>query len=139
MQFYYGEQNILRAMDEAEFWKLQESEHADLVPLVTPGLEDEYVHRLHQFRIEFSDMQAQAVKYVASLTRSKGMVSRDLKIQMLNFIKECLIQSQSFVDFIGSLLTNSHAVYNNPASQEVIRHMIRESEYFIGIAQLILQ
>ena len=139
MQFYYGEQNILRALDEAEFWKLQESEHAELIPLVTPNLEPEYVTRLHQYRIAFSDMQAEAIKYIASITRSKGMVTRELKMQMMQFIKACIEQSQDFVELIDSLLTSSHAVRNNPSSQEVIRHMIRESKYFVGIAQLILQ
>jgi len=139
MQFYYGDQNILRALDEAEFWKMQESEHADLIPLVTPTLEPEYVTLLHQYRIAFSDTQAETISYIASITRSKGMVGRELKMQMLQFIKECIEQSQSFVEFIDSLLTNSHAVKGNPSSQEVIRHMIRESRYFVGIAQLILQ
>jgi len=139
MQFYYGEQNILRAFDEAEFWKLQESEHAELIPLVTPGLEPEYVAKLGQFRIDFSDMHAEAIGYIASITRSKGMVGRELKMQMLSFIKKCVEQSQSFVEFIDSLLISSHAVRNNPSSQEVIRHMIRESQYFVGIARLILQ
>jgi len=139
MQFYYGDQNILRALDETEFWKMQESEHADLVPLVTPSLESEYVAKCHQFRIEFSQAHAEAAKYIESVTRSKGMVGRELKVQMLQFISKCIGQSQSYVDFIGSLLTDSHAVRANPPSQEVIRHMIRESEYFIGIAQLILQ
>lgn len=139
MQFYYGEQNLLRALDEAEFWKLQETEHATLIPLVTPNLEQEYVQTLNQFHTEFSDMHAQTVKYIESITRSKGMVSRELKMQMFNLIKNCIEQSQNFIDFIGSLLHNSHAVSTNPSSQEVIRHMIRESQYFIGIAQLILQ
>ena len=139
MQFYYGEQNILRALDETEFWKLQESEHAELIPLVTPNLEPEYAARLHQFRIAFSDMHTEAISHIASITRSKGMVGRELKMQMLQFIKKCIEQSQEFVEFIDSLLTISHAVSSNPSSQEVIRHMIRESKYFIGIAQLILQ
>jgi len=139
MQFYYGDQNILRALDETEFWKMQESEHADLVPLVTPNLEAEYVAKLHQFRIEFSQMHAQSIKYIESVNRSKGMAGRELKMQMLQFINKCVGQSQSFVDFINSLLSSSQAVRTHPPSQEVIRHMIRESEYFIGIAQLILQ
>ena len=122
-----------------EFWKLQESEHAELIPLVTPNLEPKYVAKLRQFRIAFSDMQAEATKYITSITRSKGMVSRELKVQMIPFIKACMEQSQDFTQFIGSLLSGSHAVMNNPSSQEVIRHMIRESKYFIGIAQLILQ
>ena len=138
MQFYYGEQNIWRALDEAEFWKQQETEHAGLVPLVTPGLEPQYVQRLEQFGIELSAAHAEAVKYTASFTRSKGMVSRNIKIQMYDFIECCIDQSLGFTDLLMELLQSSHAVRANQSAQVVIRHMIRESQYFIGIAQLVV-
>ena len=138
MQFYYGEQNILRALDEAEFWKHQEVEHAGLIPAVTPNLEAQYVQRLEEFGIELKNMNAEAVKYIASITRSKGRVSREVKMQMLNLIKRCVEQSKNFVEFMNGMLKNSHAVKESQISQTVIHHMIRESQYFIGIDQLIL-
>ena len=138
VQYYYGAQNILRALDEAEFWKHQEAEHAGLIPIVTPELESQYVQRLAQFGIELSRMNAEAVKYIESVTRSKGSVSRGLKMQMLNFIKQCVAQSQSFTNYMGEMLHDSHAVRANASSQTVINHMIRESQYFIGIDQLII-
>ena len=138
MQFYYGRQNILRALDEAEFWKHQEKDHAGLIPAVTPDLEPKYVQRLEQFEVELGDMNAEAVKYIASITRSKGMVSRELRLQMLNLVKRCVEQSKSFTEFMTEMLDNSHAVRSNQTSQTVIHHMIRESKYFIGIDQLIL-
>jgi len=138
MQYYYGEQNILRALDEAQFWKLQETEHAGLVVLITPGLEPDYVQKLKQFGIEFSHMHAETTKYIMSITRSKGMVNRELKMQMLSLVKQCVEQSQSFAEFLTALLENSHAVQTSPQSQEVIRHIVREAQYFVGIDQLIL-
>ena len=138
MQYYYGEQNILRALDEAEFWKHQEAEHAGLIPVVTPDLEPQYVKKLEQLGIELSLMNAEAVKYIASITRSKQMVSHELKIQMLNLIQRCIEQSKIFTEFMAAMLQNSHAVRSSQPSQTVIRHMIRESQYFIGIDQLIL-
>jgi len=138
MRYYYGEQNILRALDEAEFWKHQEAEHAGLIPLVTPNLENQYVQKLEQFGIELGLMNAEAVKYIESVTRSNGLVSRELKMQMLNVIKSCIEQSKRFVEFMGEMLQHSHAVHSNQPSQTVINHMIRESNYFIGIDQLIL-
>jgi len=137
MQFYYGEQNILRALDEAEFWKHQESEHAGLIPVVTPNLESEYVKGLEEFGVELKNTNTEAVKYIASITRSKGMLSRELKIQMLNFIKRCIEQSKDFIEFMNNMQKNSQAVRSNQSSQMVIHHMIRESQYFIGIDQLI--
>ena len=139
MQFYYGAQNILRALDEAEFWKHQEAEHTDLIPIVTPNLEAQYVKALAQFGEEMNKLNAEATKYVESVTRAEGAVSPELKAQMLELILLCVEQSQKFVDFMEDLLNNSRAVRANPPSVAVIHHMIRESSYFIGIAQLILQ
>ena len=138
MQYYYGEKNVHRALDEAEFWKHQEKEHAGLIPAVTPGLEPQYVQKLEQFEIELGQANAEAVKYTTSSTRSKGAVPRELRAQMLDFIKQCVEQSQNFSAFMTELLQNSKAVHTNQASQTVIHHMIRESQYFIGINQLML-
>jgi len=138
MRYYYGEQNILRALDEAEFWKHQEAEHAGLIPLVTPNLEPQYVQRLEQFSVELSQMNAETVKYIQSVIRSKGMVSQELKIQMLNVIRQCVEQSKGFTELMTDMLQNSNAVRSSQPSQTVIRHMIRESQYFMGIAQLIM-
>jgi hypothetical protein len=138
MRFYYGEQNILRALDEAEFWKHQEAEHAGMVPVVTPGLEAQYVQRLEQFGSELSTMHAEVVKYTESATRSRGIVSRVMRAQMLELVKRCIDQSEAFTQLLEELLQNSHAVRSNNASQVVIHHQIRESKYFIGIDQLIL-
>ena len=60
MQYYYGEKNLLRALDEAEFWKHQEKEHAGLIPAVTQGLEPEYVQQLQQYEVELGSMNAEA-------------------------------------------------------------------------------
>ncbi|MCL2351232.1 MAG: DUF2935 domain-containing protein [Firmicutes bacterium] len=139
MQYYYGEQSIHRALDEAEFWKLQEAEHAGLIPVVTPNLEPQYVKGLERFGDELSHMHAEAVKYAESLTRSKGVADRELRARMLGLIKLCVEQSKGFAEFLGEMLQNSRAVYSSAPSKTVIRHMIRESEYFIGIDQLILQ
>ena len=138
MQYYYGEKNLHRALDEAEFWKHQEHEHAGLIPVVTPGLEPEYVQRLEQFGVDLGAMNAEAVKYITSITRSKGVVSRELRVQMADFVHQCVEQSQSFIALMTEMLQNSQAVKAQQASQTVIHHMIRESQYFVGIDQLIL-
>ena len=139
MQFYYGAQNILRALDEAEFWKHQEAEHADLIPIVTPNLEAQYAQALAKIGEEMKKLNEEAVKYIESVTRSEGNIDPELKAQMLDLIAVCVDASKKFVDFMEGLLNNSHAVRANPSSMAVIHHMIRESMYFIGIAQLILQ
>jgi len=138
MRYYYGEKNIFRALDEAEFWKHQEAEHADLIPAITPNLEEQYIQRLGQLSLELRQAQSEAVKFIASTTRSKGVVGQELKTQMLNFIKSCVEQSKSFIALMNELLQHSQAVRSNSTSQTVIHHMIRESQYYIGIDQLII-
>ena len=138
MQFYYGAQNILRALDECEFWKHQEAEHAGLIPVVVPGLEAAYTQALEQFGTELALMQSEAVRYIESVTRAKGAVGQGLKSQMIDLVRRCAEQSESFVKLMGEMLQNSRAVRANQAAVSVIRHMVRESQYFIGIVQLIL-
>jgi len=139
MQFYYGAQNILRALDEAEFWKHQEAEHTDLIPIVTPNLEPANVHTLQQFGAEMTKLNEEAMKYVESVNRAAGDIGPELKAQMLDLITICVDQSKKFIEFLEGLLNTSTAVQANPPSVAVIHHMIRESMYFVGIAQLILQ
>jgi hypothetical protein len=138
MQFYYGEKNILRALDEAEFWKLQETEHAGLIPQVTPNLEPEYAKALEQYGTELAIMHSEVVKDIASFTRSEGKITPEMKMQMLDLVKQCIDQSSSFVGLMVEMLRSSRAVQASQTSQTVINHMIRESQYFIGIDQLIL-
>ncbi|MCL2218163.1 MAG: DUF2935 domain-containing protein [Defluviitaleaceae bacterium] len=138
MQYYYGEKNILRALDEAEFWKHQEAEHTGLIPVVTPNLEPQYVQRLEAFGLEFNNMNAEAQKFITSITRSKGMIDHELKAQMLSFLNACVEQSKAFINLMTEMLQNSHAVRANATSQTVLNHMIRESQYFIGIEQLMV-
>jgi len=128
----------LRALEEAEFWKRQEAEHAGLIPEVTPDLEPQYVQRLERFGNELEWMNAEAAKFIESVTRSKGAVGGELKKQMLGLVKRCAEQSGDFIKFMAELLQNSRAVRADKAAQTVIRHMIRESQYFIGIGQLVL-
>ena len=137
MQFYYGEQNILRALDEAQFWKRQEAEHTTLIPVITPNLEAEYAGRLETLGNEINQLEEESVKFITSVVRSRGVVGRDLKVQMLNFIKRCVEQSKDFIALMTEMLENSRAVHANAVSQTVIKHMIRESQYFVGIEQLI--
>ena len=138
MQYYYQEQSVSRALDEAEFWKHQEIEHTSVIQLVTPNLEENYVEGLNLFEQMFSATHAELVKYIESVTRSGGRYSNTLNNEMLQVIKAAVRQSENFVEYLTEMLRESQAVQANSASQTVINHIIRESQYFIGIDQLIL-
>lgn len=138
MQFYYGEKNLLRALDEAEFWKHQEAEHTTVIQVATPNLEIIYVEKLKKFEKEFNITYGKLVRYIQSVIRSKGDIDRELKVQILDCIRYSICQSKHFIEFLEMMLGQSKAVQKNIIAQTVINHIVRESQYFIGIEQLIL-
>lgn len=138
MQFYYGKQNLLRALDEAEFWIHQQAEHTTVIQLVTPGLETEFAKRLKEFERDFNSTHSELIKYTESVVRSIGMFRNNLRVEMINLINQSILQSEQFNELLGKVLQKSEAVQKSTSSQIVINHIIRESQYFIGIDQLIL-
>ena len=138
MRFFYGDKNILRALEEAQFWKHQESEHTDVIMEVAPDLDDEYVTRLEEYKEIFNATEARIVQYMETAVNCHNIMSPEMTQDIVNIINLAIRQSQVFVDFLGVLLRDSEAVKNNPAAVVVINHIRRESEYFIGIVTAFL-
>lgn len=139
MQYYYGDKMLFRVLDEADFWKLQESEHTVVISQVVPGLEEVYVMQLQNWQLAFSQTHATAVKYIEAVIRSGKHISPQLQQEIEQFINCCINQSREFVNFLNSMSANSAAIRNNPVATTVIDHIRRESEYFIGIAIAAMQ
>lgn len=139
MQNYYGDKMFLRILDEAEFWKRQESEHTVVIRNIVPGLEEEYVKQLQNWELALSQTQATAERYMEAVIRSGSCISPQLHQQILGFINFCICQSQEFIQFLNLISSRSAAIRNNPVALVVIDHIRRESEYFIGIAMAVLQ
>lgn len=138
MQFYYGQQMPLRILDEAEFWKHQEAEHTVVIRELVSGLEQEYVDALKQWESALSDTHNQVVRFIESVIRSGYQVSDQLYQQVLKLVSFCLEQSLSFIKLCEQIRDHSAAVSGNPTAKVVLNHIIRESEYFVGIAQALL-
>ncbi|MDD4781071.1 MAG: DUF2935 domain-containing protein [Tissierellia bacterium] len=138
MRFFYGEKNILRALEEAEFWKHQESEHTNVIQEIVPDLEEEYVNKLEEYKEIFDSTHARIVQYMELGVNCHNILSSEIYQDIINIINLAVRQSQVFVGFLGTLLRDSTAVKNNPAAVVVINHIRRESEYFIGIVTAFL-
>lgn len=138
MQFYYGQQMPLRILDEAEFWKHQEEEHTVVIRELVTGLEKEYVEALKKWEEVLSATHQQVVRYIESVIRSPSYIPNQLMNQVLQLVSFCLQQSLDFIELCRQIKTNSKVVSKNPTAKVVIDHIIRESEYFIGIAQALL-
>ena len=110
MRFFYGDKNILRALEEAQFWKHQESEHTDVIMEVAPDLEDEYVTRLEEYKEIFNATEARIVQYMETAVNCHNIMSPEMNQDIVNIINLAIRQSQVFVDFLGVLLRDSEAV-----------------------------
>ncbi|KQC46096.1 MULTISPECIES: DUF2935 domain-containing protein [Geobacillus] len=138
MQFYYGPHMPLRVLDEIEFWKHQEEEHTVVIRELASGLEAPYVEALKKWEEALSAAHQHAVRYIESVVRAGHYVPEQLHQQVLHFVSYCLEQSLQFIELCRQIKTRSKAVSQNPTAKVVLDHIIRESEYFVGIAQLLL-
>ncbi|WP_326909260.1 DUF2935 domain-containing protein [Sedimentibacter sp. MB31-C6] len=137
MRFIYGEMNILRALEEAEFWKRQESEHTVVIQEVVPDLEEEYVNKLIEYKEIFDSTESRITQYIENIVNNQNISPRiyEDNAQLINL---AIKQSQVFINFLSMLLRESDPVMNDPISTTVINHIRRESEYFIGIVSAFL-
>lgn len=138
MQFYYGAQMPLRILDEAEFWKHQEEEHTVVIRELVKGLEPEFVDALNKWEQALGATHQQVVRFIETVVRSGLQVSNQLYQEVLQLVQYCLQESQSFIQLCEQIKNHSAAVSSNHTAKVVLVHIIRESEYFIGIAQALL-
>lgn len=134
MEFCYGDKNHIRILEEAKFWKRQEAEHTVVIQEVVGDLEQEFVDQLNEMQRVFNSTEATIVQYFERMNRSCYNLTPEI-IQDINYIIGITVQqSRSFVNFLYNLLQQSAAVKRNMVAGVVINHIIRESEYYIGIA-----
>jgi len=138
MQFYYGQQMPLRILDETEFWKHQEEEHTVVIRELVIGLEEHFLEALKKWEEVLSATHQQIVRYIESIVRAGMYLSNELYWQAMQLVSFCLQQSLDFIRLCRRIKTESAAVRNNPTAKVVLDHIIRESEYFIGVAQVLL-
>jgi len=137
MQFSYGEQLAFRLLDEANFWKHQEQEHTVVIREIVPDLEKKFVEELKNWETSFMRTHNQVIQLTETVIRSGNTVPAATMNQVQVLISFSLEQSGRWIKFLFELLSLSPAVRKEPVAISVIRHIIRESEYFIGIAQAI--
>lgn len=137
MQFYYGDDEMyLRVLDETEFWKHQEGEHITVIREIVPELDEATDTQLQEFEQNFHQTHQKTVELIETLIRSKGQINKSMKQYITDTVSYALDESEEFVRFLQDMLKISQ-VAEDPIAKAVINHIIRESEYFIGIAQTI--
>ncbi|HHV10698.1 MAG TPA: DUF2935 domain-containing protein [Clostridiales bacterium] len=137
MQFYYGDQNYLRVLDEVEFWKRQEAEHTTVIQEVVSNLDAATINQLKKFELKFNQTEQKAVQLIETVVRSQGQINQSMTQYIMEFTRYAIQESEQFVQFLNDLLTRPQLA-KDLVGKVVVNHIIRESEYFIGIAQTIM-
>jgi len=138
MQYYYGNQMPLRVLDEAEFWKHQEEEHTVVIRELVKDLEQVYVNAMKEWEKALGETHQHVIRFIETVARSGNAVTPALYQDVLKLVSFCLDQSQKFIALCAQIKNESEVIKNNQTAQVVLDHIIRESEYFIGVAQTIL-
>lgn len=129
----YGALMPLRLLEEVRFWKMQEKEHTVVIRELAPNLEAEYVQVLKEWEPVFTRTELEAGKWIEAVLRSPAGVTPYIQMQVEGLLNMSVEQSKTFVGQLLFMLSHSAAVAANPTAKVVIQHIIRESEYFLGV------
>ncbi|NBI30146.1 Fe-Mn family superoxide dismutase [Chengkuizengella marina] len=127
----YGSLMPLRILEEIRFWKMQEKEHTVVIRELAPDLEEQYVKLLQEWEIVFAKMESAAQQWIESIIRSQN---QNHKLEhMEQFIESSITQSQQFIKQLYQMMDQSEVIKTNQTLVTVMLHIIRESDYFLGV------
>lgn len=134
----YGTLMPLRLLEEIRFWKMQEKEHTVVICELADNLEPNYVRLLQEWEPVFEQTEMAATQWIEALIRSPAGINAYAQGQIDRIVQMSIKQSHLFVNQLMYMLNHSEAIRNNPTAQVVVRHIIRESEYFLGVLDAFL-
>ncbi|MFB6365944.1 Fe-Mn family superoxide dismutase [Paenibacillus elgii] len=133
MLYIYGSLMPLRVLEEIRFWKMQEREHTVVIRELVPKLEPEYAALLHQWEGVLAQTEAASQQWIEAVLRAKPPVGPYIVDKVNELLYASIAQSQEFIRQLFFILERSRPVRANPVVQTVFLHIIRESEYFLGV------
>ncbi|GGD87636.1 Fe-Mn family superoxide dismutase [Paenibacillus nasutitermitis] len=139
MLFVYRNYMPLRVLEEIQFWKTQEKEHTVVIREITPLLEPAYVQLLQAWEPVFARTETMAEKLLLKALEDPEAIPPDLVKATEELLKVSAVQSRKFVSQLTALLERSPAVAASPFVRTVIRHIIRESDYFLCVLESLLE
>ncbi len=134
----YGTMMPLRLLEEIQFWKMQEKEHTVVILELIPDLEPNYVNLLKEWEPIFEQTEMAATQWIEALLRSPSGITPHVQAQLERIIDMSIQQSRLWISQLLYMLNNSEAVQRHATAPVVIRHIIRESEYFLGVLDAFL-
>jgi Fe-Mn family superoxide dismutase len=125
----------IRIIEEIRFWKTQEMEHTEVIKAIVPNLESPYVNLLNEWAIVFQKSEVSAQQLLDQALLSSSSLSPLLLAETEKLLQDSFLQSQEFVRQLYSIKVASSAVKQVPLANTVLLHIIRESEYFLGVLE----
>jgi len=133
----YGALMPLRILEDIHFWKQQEKEHTLVIRQLIPHLEASYTEALQQWKQVFSQVEQSSRQWIEATIHTK-QINQSLSSNVSELMQVSLQQSRQFTAFLHDMLAHSEAVQQQTLASVVIQHIIRESDYFIGIVFTVL-
>lgn len=136
----YGPFLPVRILEEIRFWKEQEAEHTEVIQAIIPGLEEGYVKLLNEWKDVFSstcDAANQLLQY--GITSKEAACDPELIRETEKLLDASFRQSTEFIRQLYYILDQSKAAKSVPLAKTVLLHIIRESEYFLGVLETLNQ
>ena len=140
MNWYgYGHLLPLRILEEIRFWKEQEKEHTIVIRALIPDLEPSYVKLLEEWEATFEHSERVANQLLKLLLPGTHPPAPYMIRCIEQLVSAACSQSREFIRQLYVLLEQSAAVHSLPLAEVVILHVIRESEYFLGVLDTLSQ
>jgi Fe-Mn family superoxide dismutase len=129
----YGALMPLRILEEIRFWKMQEKEYTMVILKLVPDLEPQYEKLLKEWEKVLSKTEKTAQQWIESVIDSNKFASHPLHSQLHSIIQHSRNQSQELIQHLFQLTQQSSVINKKPTIKTMILHMIRGSEYFLGV------
>lgn len=129
----YGTLMPYRLLEEIRFWKMQEREHTVVIRTLVPALEPPFVRMLEEWEGVFEKTEMAAVQWTEWAVRTRMPSDPMLQSQLNALLQASRTQSTEFIQQLLVMEQKSVPVRTNPVVKTVFQHIIRESEYFLGV------
>lgn len=133
MQYVSGAPLPVHILGEIAFWSSQEKEHAGVLVVVTPSLEEPYIKLLHEWIVVFTAAEQAARQLLGGLQTPISGVQESLAAETERLLHTACNQSGEFIRQLQAMMKDSAAVSASPVTVTLMNHFIRESEYFLGV------
>lgn len=132
MLLIYGDLMPVRLLEEIQFWKNQELEHAHMISQLVPDLEPAYVQVLSEWEQVFQKTEETARGWLNSISKKRQLPEQPMIEQIELLLKASVYQSEQFVQQLEYMRQYSKVVQDNQPASLVVSHIVRESYVFVS-------